>query len=384
MEAYFDNSATTVVLPQVAELVNHIMTVDYGNPSSMHLKGVQAEKYIRQAREDIAKTLHCKDKEIIFTSGGTESNNMAIIGACMAAKRKGKHIITTSVEHASVKAVMEFLKGFDFEITYLPVDENGVVSAEDVKNAIREDTILVSVMMVNNEVGSVMPIMEIGKTIKSIDESIIFHVDCIQSYGKYSISPNKMNIDMLSVSGHKIHGPKGSGFIYIREKTKVRPIIYGGGQQKNMRSGTENVPGIAGLALASKLAYDNLDSHREKLISLKDYLIDRLKEIEDVRIHSKIGDDGAPHIVNAAFMGVRSEVLLHTLEDKQIYVSAGSACSSNGNKVSGVLTSMGLETNEIDSSIRFSFSPLNSKEEIDYAIEVLKEVLPMLRRFTRR
>lgn len=384
MEAYLDNSATTKVFDEVKDIMVETMLKDYGNPSSMHLRGVEAEKYVKEARENIAKTLKVDEKEIVFTSGGTESNNMAIIGTALANRRAGNHIITTAVEHASVHNTMEFLDEQGFRITYLNVNESGVINIKDLEDAICDDTILISVMYVNNEIGSVMPISEIAEVIKAKKPDVVFHVDAIQAYGKYHIYPRRMGIDLLSVSGHKIHGPKGSGFLYVRDKLKIKPIIYGGGQQKGMRSGTENVPGIAGIGVAAKKIYENFDENIDRLYELKDYLIDELSKIENVRIHSKKGRDFAPQIVNASFVGVRSEVLLHSLEDRKIYVSAGSACSTNKHTVSATLKGIGLDFDEIESAIRFSFCIFTTKEEIDYTVSVINELLPRLRLFRRK
>lgn len=384
MEAYLDNSATTKVFDEVKDIMVETMLKDYGNPSSMHLRGVEAEKYVKEARENIAKTLKADEKEIVFTSGGTESNNMAIIGTALANRRAGNHIITTAVEHASVHNTMEFLAEQGFRITYLNVNESGVINVKNLEDAICDDTILISVMYVNNEIGSVMPISEIAEVIKAKKPDVVFHVDAIQAYGKYHIYPRRMGIDLLSVSGHKIHGPKGSGFLYIRDKLKIKPIIYGGGQQKGMRSGTENVPGIAGIGVAAKKIYENFDENIDRLYELKDYLIDELSKIENVRIHSKKGRDFAPQIVNASFVGVRSEVLLHSLEDRKIYVSAGSACSTNKHTVSATLKGIGLDFDEIESAIRFSFCIFTTKEEIDYTVSVINELLPRLRLFRRK
>lgn len=384
MEAYLDNSATTKVFDEVKDIMVETMLKDYGNPSSMHLRGVEAEKYVKEARENIAKTLKVDEKEIVFTSGGTESNNMAIIGIALANRRAGNHIITTAVEHASVHNTMEFLAEQGFRITYLNVNESGVINIKDLEDAICDDTILISVMYVNNEIGSVMPISEIAEVIKAKKPDVVFHVDAIQAYGKYHIYPRRMGIDLLSVSGHKIHGPKGSGFLYVRDKLKIKPIIYGGGQQKGMRSGTENVPGIAGIGVAAKKIYENFDENIDRLYELKDYLIDELSKIENVRIHSKKGRDFAPQIVNASFVGVRSEVLLHSLEDRKIYVSAGSACSTNKHTVSATLKGIGLDFDEIESAIRFSFCIFTTKEEIDYTVSVINELLPRLRLFRRK
>lgn len=384
MEAYLDNSATTRVFDEVKDIMIQTMELDYGNPSSMHLKGVEAETYIKESRNQIAKTLKVEEKEILFTSGGTESNNLAIIGTVMANKRAGMHIITTAVEHASVSGTMEFLKEQGFRITYLPVNEYGVIDIKDVEEAICEDTILISIMYVNNEIGSVMPIGAVADVIAKKKPDIIFHVDAIQAYGKYEIYPKRMHIDLLSVSGHKIHGPKGIGFLYIKDKLKIKPLIFGGGQQKGMRSGTENVPGIAGIGKAAELIYKGIGEKINRLYELKDYMIDELSKLEDVKVNSTKGKDSAPQIVNASFVGVRSEVLLHSLEDRNIYVSAGSACSTNKHVVSATLKGIGLKNEEIESAIRFSFSIFTTKEEIDYTLDVLRELLPKLRLYKRR
>lgn len=380
MECYLDNAATTRVFPEVKDIMIQVMEEDFGNPSSKHMKGVDAEHYIKDAKEEIAKWLKVMPKEIVFTSGGTESNNMALIGAALANQRRGKHIITSGIEHASVYNPLLSLEKQGFEVTFLGVDESGKVDPKSVEEALRDDTILVSIMHVNNEIGAIQPIEEIGKIVKKKSKDIVYHVDAIQSFGKFFISPKKCNIDLLSVSGHKIHGPKGSGFIYIKDRTKVRPLILGGGQQKDMRSGTENVPAIAGLMVATKKMYDNFDVYHEHMVQIKNRLIDGLASIEDTVNHS--GD--APHIVSCSFIGVRSEVLLHALEERGIYVSSGSACSSNHPGVSGVLTALHLDAAQLDSTIRFSICESTSEEEIDETIKVLKELLPVLRRFTRR
>ncbi|MBQ2802138.1 MAG: cysteine desulfurase [Lachnospiraceae bacterium] len=383
MEAYLDNSATTRCEKEVAELVEKLMLTDYGNPSSMHLKGMEAETYVKEARTRIAKTLKVKEKEIIFTSCGTESDNMALIGVALANQRAGKHIITTEVEHAAIHATTTFLEEIGFEITKIPVDNNGIISMEKLEQALREDTILVSVMHVNNEVGAVQPIEEVAKLVKEKSPKASFHVDAIQSYGKYKINPKKMGIDLLSVSGHKIHGPKGVGFLYVNEKVKIRPIILGGGQQSGMRSGTENVPGIAGMALACEKAYENLDEKRAKMYQLKEKFCRQLLDMPDVKINGLYDEHSAPQIISASFKGIRSEVLLHTLEDKGIYVSAGSACSSNKPAPSKTLLAMKVPKEELEATVRFSLSVHTKEEELDYTIEVLQQTLPMLRKYTR-
>lgn len=383
MEAYFDNSATTRVLGSVRDIVVKTMTEDYANPAAKHRKGMEAEIYIKEARARIAKTLKVAEKEILFTSGGSESNNMALIGTALANQRMGKHIISTAIEHPSVYNPLEYLEELGFEITFLPVDHDGHISLTELEEAVRPDTILVSVMYVNNEVGAVEPVEEISRIIKKKNPKTLFHVDAIQAYGKYVIRPKKQGIDLLSVSGHKIHGPKGVGFLYIGSGVKVKPLIYGGGQQNNMRSGTENVPGVAGLGAAAEAMYTDHEAKVRHLIDLKDYMTDRMGEIEGAVVNSKKGTDSAPQIVSVSFAGVRSEVLLHALEDKGIYVSSGSACSSHHPGVSGTLVGIGVARKFLDSTIRFSFGLFNTREEIDYCIDVLKELLPVLRRYQR-
>ena len=384
MYAYLDNSATTKVSENVVDLMVKVMSDDYGNPSSLHMKGVEAEKYIKESKDIIAKLLKVDAKEIIYTSGGTESNNLAIIGAALANRRAGNRIITSSIEHPSVLATMKYLEDNGFEVIYLPVDNKGVVDMEALKEAMTVETILVSVMHVNNEIGAIEPVEEISKFIKSVNNEVVFHVDAIQSFGKLIIHPRKMGIDLLSVSGHKIHGPKGIGFLYASSKVKLKPIIFGGGQQKGMRSGTENVPGIAGIGLAAKEAYENFEEKISKMIELKDYFIDRVTALENVSVNSSKGTEGAPHIISVSFIGVRSEVMLHSLEDKNIYVSSGSACSSNKPSVSATLKGIGLKPEQIDSTVRFSISYDTTKEELDYAVDTIAGMIEMLRKFTRR
>lgn len=388
MEAYLDNAATTRAFEEVGELVKKVMCVDFGNPSSLHGKGVEAERYVREAGDKIARTLKCDRKNIVFTSGGTESNNMAIIGGALANRRRGKHIITTCFEHAAVYQPCLYLEEFfDYEVTYLPVDAMGHVNLEELKGALREDTVLVSVMMVNNEVGAVLDIAGIGRIIKEYKKDILFHVDAIQAYGKMQIRPQKWNIDLMSVSGHKIHGPKGTGFLYIADGTKIHPYIHGGGQQKGRRSGTENVPGIAGLGLAAEKMYEDQSAKEEQLYRRKRYLIRLLRELEGVHINACTEDNieqTAPHIISASVEGVRSEVLLHALEEKGIYVSSGSACSSNHPGISGTLQAIGVKEEYLDSTIRFSLSVDTTEEELEYAVAKLKELLPVLRRYIRK
>lgn len=384
MEIYLDNSATTRCYQEVCEIMVKTMREDYGNPSSMHMKGVESEKYIKEASSSIAKTLKVNEKEIYFTSGGTESDNWALIGTALANQRKGKHIITTAIEHPAVSAPCEFLEKQGFTVTKLGVDSQGRISLEELGQAITPETILVSVMYVNNEIGTVQPIAEIGNLIKRKNPGTYFHVDAIQAYGKYRIFPKKMKVDMLSVSGHKIHGPKGIGFLYIDEKVKIFPYIYGGGQQKGMRSGTDAVPQVAGLGIAAEKIYGNLEENVNHMRKLRDYFTEELQKINQVVVHGADGEECAPHIVSVAFVGVRSEVLLHTLEDREIYVSAGSACSTHKRSGSPTLTAIGLPKNQMESTVRFSFCEDTTREELERTIEVLREVLPVLRRYARK
>lgn len=383
MEIYLDNSATTKAYPEVAELVADIMLHDYGNASSMHQKGVDAEKYLKYSKSVIAGIMKVKEKEIYFTSGGTESDNWALMGAAFANQRSGKHLITTQIEHPAVLRTMDHLKELGFEVTYLSVDEYGHISLEELKRAVRPDTILVSIMFVNNEVGAIQPIDEAGEIIKSVNPRTLFHVDAVQGFGKLRLLPKKWKIDMVSVSGHKIHGPKGTGFLYIDEKVKIKPIIYGGGQQNGYRSGTENIPGVAGLGKASELIYKDLVEDTNHLYELKKRLVDGLLKIDRVKINGPQDETGAPHIVSASIAGIRSEVMLHSLEDKGIYVSAGSACASHKHTVSDTLNAMKLSTDLMDSTIRFSLSVFTTQEEIDYTLKCIYELVPMLRRYTR-
>lgn len=387
MEAYLDNAATTPVFPEVKEIMVRVMEEDYGNPSSKHTKGMAAEQYIRKAKEIISGCLKCQPKEIIFTSGGTESNNMAFIGTAIANRRAGKHIITTRIEHASVYEPMAYLEEMGYEVTYLPVDPAGRVSVEDIENALRDDTFLVSVMYVNNEIGSVQRIGEIGEALHRRNPDILFHVDAIQAFGKYKIVPGRLGIDMMSVSAHKIHGPKGTGFLYIRDGVKIRPILFGGGQQGGMRSGTENVPGIAGLGAAVQQIYQNHADKREHLFRMKKMLIEGLQQYEGVVIHGVDGlplEETAPHIVSAGFSSVKSEVMLHALAQEGVFVSSGSACSSNHPELSGTLQAVGVKGEMLDSTLRFSFSVITTAEQVMYAVETVGKLLPVLRKFTKR
>ena len=384
MEVYLDNSATTRAYDSVRDIVAKTMCEDYGNPSSMHKKGVEAEKYVRGARETLARLMKVQEKEIFFTSGGTESDNLALIGGARANHRAGKHLITTAIEHPAILNTMKYLEEEEgYRVTYLPVDMYGRVRLDALKEALCPETILVSIMYVNNEIGSVQPIAEAAGIVKSYNRNILFHVDAVQGFGKYRIYPKKMGIDMFSVSGHKIHGPKGIGFLYINERAKVRPIIFGGEQQKNMRSGTENVPGIAGIAQAAKEIYTGLDEKVAHMRWLKQKFIEGVSQIEHTKVHGLTDETSAPHIISVGIAGIRSEVLLHTLESKGIYVSSGSACSSTHPSVSGVLRGIGTGKEYLDSTVRFSMSEFTTEEDIDYTLQTLYNCVPMLRKYTR-
>ena len=383
-EIYLDNSATTRAYDSVGDLVRKVMCEDYGNPSSMHVKGMQAEKYIKETQETLAKIMKVQPKEIFFTSGGTESDNLALIGAARANHRAGKHLITSAIEHPAIINAMRYLESEEgFRVTYLPVDRYGRIELEALKESLCEDTILVSVMYVNNEVGSVQPIAEAASVVKAYNKNILFHVDAVQGFGKYRIYPKKLKIDMCSISGHKIHGPKGTGALYIDEHVKIKPILFGGEQQKNIRSGTENVPGIAGLGLAAKTIYQNLDEKVQKMRELKNHFIEGISKIEDTTIHGLYDETSAPHIISVGFSGIRSEVLLHALEDKGIYVSSGSACASNHPQISGVLKGIGAKQEYLDATLRFSMSEFTTLEEVDETLNTLYNIVPMLRKYTR-
>lgn len=363
--------------------MHKVLCEDYGNPSSLHHKGVEAEAYLRYANETFAKLLKVNEKEIFFTSGGTESDNIALIGAAMANHRTGRHLITTKIEHPAVLQPMAYLEDQGFEVTYLSVDRQGRISLEELEQAVRPDTILVSIMHTNNEIGTLQPIAEAGAAIKRKNPKTLFHVDAVQGFGKTRIYPAKMQIDMLSASGHKLHGPKGIGLLYMREGAKVSPITYGGGQQRGLRSGTENLPGIAGFAKAAELVYQDMEADVDRMYALREELTEGVKSVDDVVINGCSGREGAPHIVSASFRGVRSEVLLHALEERGIYVSAGSACAAHKPQPSATLRAVGVEKELLESTIRFSLSGFTTHEEIAYTCQNLREIVPKLRRYTR-
>ena len=383
-EIYLDNSATTRCFPEAAALMQEIFLEDYGNPSSMHHRGVTAERRIREAKKTLAGILKVQEKNLYFTSCGTESDNLALIGGALAARRRGKHLITTQIEHPAVLESMRYLEAQGFEVTRLGVDRDGLVSPEEVAAAVRPDTILVSVMHTNNEIGSVQPVEEIGKAVKAANPGTLFHVNAVQGFCKAAIYPKRMQIDLLAASGHKIHGPKGTGLLYVADGVRLEPLLHGGGQQGGLRSGTENVPGIAGMALAAGVLCRDLDADRQKLFSMKNRLLTRLQEIPDVFFNGRTDETAAPHILSVRVPGVRAEVLLHALEDRGIYVSSGSACSSNHPRPSETLAAIGTPASEMDNSIRLSLSVMNTMEEMDLAADAIAELVPFLRRFVRR
>ena len=377
MEIYLDNSATTKPYQEVVDKMVLALTTQYGNPSSIYKKGIEVEREIKEIRRNIARSLGAKETEIYFTSGGTECNNTIIRSVAKLNRKTKNHIISTVIEHPSVLNTLKDLEADGFEVTYLPVGKDGKISLEDLKNAIKKETILVSVMHVNNEIGTIQPIEEIGKYLKSLDEKVYFHVDGVQSYAKIKFRPSRYNIDFMSVSGHKLHGPKGIGFMYVKENNRIKPLLTGGGQEIGIRSGTENVPGIYGIGEAVRILNQDLEGTIDKVRGLRDLLKEEiLANIDNVKINSP--EDGVCHVLNVSFRGVRGEVLLHYLEQKEIYVSTGSACSSK-KKGSHVLNAIGLTPDEIEGAIRFSLSDLNTKEEIMQTVEVLKESVSDLR-----
>jgi len=384
MEVYLDNSATTMPFKEVINGMLRALTQNFGNPSSLHRKGIDAEKLITEARKNISEALSVDPSEIVFTSGGTESNNLAIKGAVYGMKRWGKHLITTKIEHPSVLNVFKELEEEGFDVTYLDVDSKGIVDLEQLMSVIREDTIFISVMHVNNEVGSIQPLHEISEVIRN-KERLLFHVDAVQGFMKVPINPYELDIDFLSLSSHKISGPKGVGALYIKKGSKIKPIIIGGGQERNIRSGTENVPGIYGFGIATKIYNASMKEFVDRMSRTKLKLANGiLTEINDCRINGPSPEEAAPHILNVSFLGIRGEVLLHELEEWGIYVSTGSACSSKHANLSHVLKAMGLKKDEIEGAIRFSFSPFNTEEEMDYVIDRLKISVNHLRKFKRR
>ena len=382
MDIYLDNSATTKPYKEVIDKMVYALSTDYANPSSLHRKGIEVEKNIKNIRQNIARTLGTKDKEIYFTSGGTESNNTIIRSVASINKKRKNHIISTTIEHPSVLNTLKDLESEGYEVTYLEVDKDGKINIDELKKAIKPTTCLVTIMHVNNEVGSIQPIQEIGKYLKSLDDKVYLHVDAVQSYTKINFRPSRYNIDFMSVSGHKFHGPKGIGFMYIKENNRIKPILTGGGQEIGIRSGTENTPGIYGLGEAVRIINEDLDNKIEKIKSLRDLLKNEIiNNIDDIKLNSP--SDGVCHILNVTFYGIKGEVLLHYLEQKGVYVSTGSACSSK-KKGSHVLNAIKLKPKEIEGAVRFSLSDFNTEEEILEAAKIVKESVKDLRMIIRR
>jgi cysteine desulfurase len=328
--------------------------------------------------------MRAPEDNFFFTASGTTANNTAIFGAYEKLKRQGNTIVTTAIEHPSIAEPIKRLEESGCRVIRLMPDKTGKINEDELLSSITADTILVSVMAVNNEVGSILPVGKIRSAVLNAGSPAIIHSDCIQAFSKILVSPKAMDVDIITVSGHKIHGPKGSGFLYIKDKTKIKPIIHGVGQQKGLRSGTENVPAIAGLAVAAEEMYANLEANREHLYGLRNYFITEVEKLDGVSVNGKKDHDSAPHIVSVSIEGVRAEVILHTLEDRNIYVSAGSACSSNKPALSRTLQSIGLGKELLDSTVRFSFGVHTTKEELDYALSVMREVIPMLQKYTRK
>ena len=381
---YFDNAATTRALDEVADKVKYMLLENFGNPSSQNMAGVNAENEVIKARKIIAASINAEPEEIYFTSGGTESDNWAIFGTAKGYIRSGKHMITTAIEHPAVLQPMRELEKNGWDITILGVDEKGYINIDELKAAIREDTVLVSTILINNETGTIQNAEEISKAIKSVNPHTLYHVDAVQAYGKYPINVKKMGIDMLSVSGHKVHGPKGVGFFYMKKGLKVKPIIFGGGHERGQRSGTENTPSIVGLAEAVKIDMAEMDKAVEHVKLVKKTLAEGiLNSIPMTYINGPSIEEGSPYVLNIGFEGLRSEVLLHSLEEKEIYVSAGSACNSKKKGASTVLSALGIDEKRIEGAIRFSFCRYNTVEEAEQCIEILKEKAAFLRKYMR-
>lgn len=384
MEAYLDNAATTKVREEVVQAMVEMFEQDYGNPSSLHRMGLIVEKKIKKARKDIADYLKVMPDEIYFTSGGTEGNNIALQGIINKFGKNKKHLITTEIEHASVKNIFKYYETQGYEVSYLKVDRNGYVDIEELKEIIREDTAVVSIMMVNNETGAIQPVKEITKWLRANSKAKI-HIDGIQAIGKIPVDLSNLDVDAFTFSGHKFHGPKGIGGMYLKKGLNINAPYKGSGQEHGMRPGTENVPGIVGLATALNCIKQDEKNYRNHLQNLKIRLVEKFKEnLDDFVVNSSLDESGAPHIINITFKGIKGEVFLHYLENANIYVSTGAACSSKNKGGSHVLKAMKLNLEEIDSSIRMSFSKYNTIEEIDYAVVEMSKVVKEIRKIMKR
>ncbi|MBZ2175302.1 cysteine desulfurase [Schnuerera sp. xch1] len=385
MEIYLDNCSTTKPREEVIKEMIYALREEYGNPSSLHRLGMNAEKSINKVRQEIANFLRVNKDEIYFTSGGTESNNFAMQSIIEKYNRFGKHIITTRIEHSSILNVMKSYEAKGYDITYLKVDNNGLISLDELYNSIRDDTILVSIMQVNNEIGSIQPTWKIKDILREKKSNALIHVDGVQAFGKINLDIKKWDIDTFSISGHKIHGPKGIGVLYLNKELKLNPMIFGGNQEMGLRSGTENVPGIMGLGKAVEIMKKDFDKEQQKVKEIKLYFINKLKwEIDNIRINSPSNNNFSPYILNVSFEYVKGEVLLHYLEDKDIFVSTTSACSSKGKGKSHVLVELGLSDSQIEGAIRFCFSHENTIEDIDYTVDILKNSVEDIRQITMR
>ena len=387
-QIYLDHAATTPPLPEVCDTMISYMKSEWGNPSSLYDFSDEPRRAVLDARAHTAALIHADPKRIFFTSGGSESDSWALIGCARLLRCKGNHIIVSAIEHHAILHATAFLEDEGFEVTYLMPDAAGFIHPENLLKAMRPDTILVSIMMANNEIGTIQPISDLAYIAHTNGcEGCLFHTDAVQAYGQIPIDVKRLGVDLLSASAHKIYGPKGIGLLYIRDGVTLTPLIFGGGQESGIRGGTENVPAIAGLGEAAEEIYENLDEKRAHLYGLKQRFIDGIEKLEGTHVNGKTGEDSAPHIVSVSFEGIRSEVLLHSLEDRGIYVSSGSACSSNNHagkqKGSKTLRNIHLKENLLDSTLRFSFSVHTTEEEIDYALEVLGELLPVLKKYTR-
>lgn len=384
MLVYLDNSATTQPYKQVLEEMVDCYDMNYGNPSSLHKMGVEAEKKVKTARKKIAESLKVNENEIIFTSGGTESNNTAVFGSVKALKRSGNRIITTCIEHPSVLNVCKVLEEQGIDVKYLKVNQNGLIDLEEFEAYFNNDTILVTIMYANNEIGTIQPIKDIGQ-MKKKKKNVYFHVDAVQTYSKIPLYPKYSGVDMLSISAHKFHGPKGIGALFLNKGVNIQPLIYGGQQENRIRSGTENVPGIAGFGKAVDMSFSDIEKHISRIKKIKTYFLDSIKDvIKDMRINSFEDERCVPHILNISFLGVKGEVLLHMMEQSNIFISTGSACSSKNKGQSHVLKAIGLSNEEIEGAIRFSFSEFNTIEEMDYVLEHLVKNVKNLRKIMRK
>jgi len=372
LEHYLDNSATTRVYPQVAQKIYDILTEKYGNPSSLHLKGMEAEDELEKARSIIAKSINAQSNEIYFTSGGTESNNLALMGAVKALKRRGNKIVATAFEHSSVHETLQHLESEGFEVVYIKPDETGQLNPADFEKAVDEKTILVTVMAVNNELGTIAPLKEISKIVKAKAPNGLFHSDCVQAYCKIPLKMSALGLDMATITAHKIHGPKGVGALYIKKGVRILPNTYGGEQEKKIRPGTESLPLIAGFGEACRMV--KIEKNYEKVAELYSYAKEKLLAIEGITLNSP--ENALPYIINISAKGVRSETMLHFLEEREIYVSSGSACAKG--KPSHVLQAINLNKDSADSALRISFSADNTKEDIDCLAEAVTLGLKML------